>query len=119
MWFLARTFATIPRKALRPNAEVPDVEAFLNKIGRNMAQYKEHFETWEQLVGSSSAELKEKGIETRDRRYLLGWLDRYSRGVSPTYYPRGKKPWGGERKIRASRAAFYGRKHAEERKSNF
>lgn len=118
MWSLARAFSAMPRKALRPTTEVPDVETFLAKIGRNMVQYKENFETWDQLVGASSSELKEKGIDTRDRRYLLSWLDRYNRGVPLNYYPRGKKPWGGERKIRANRAAFYGRKHAEERAAN-
>lgn len=112
---LCRSYATasVARPAVKPTAAVPDVETFLKKIGRNMEQYKEHFETWDDFAGVSAAKLKDLGLETRDRRYLLQWFDRFSRGVELAEYKRGVKKWGGERNQRAQRAAHFGRLRAE------
>lgn len=106
------------RASMKPTSEVPDVETFLTKIGRNMVQHKEQFESWDSLVQATSTELKNKGIDTRDRRYLLGWLEKFSRNVPLEEIRRGKKLWGGERKRKAQRAAFYGRKRAEEKEAS-
>ncbi len=51
-----------------PTTEVPDVPTFLEKIGRGCKGHADVFENWESLFTLSSAELKEKGIETHMRR---------------------------------------------------
>lgn len=113
---MLRRFYSVARN-LKPTEQVPDVQTFLSKIGRNMTQYAEGFESWDQFISSSSKQLAEKGLDTRDRRYLLNWFDKYGRGVELHEYKRGKKQWGGERKRNGERAAFYGRKAAEAREN--
>lgn len=80
-----------------------------------MSQYSEQFSSWDSLINARSKTLKANGLDVRDRRYLLGWIERYKQNVSLQEIKRGKKRWGGERNSRANRAAFYGRKAAEER----
>lgn len=80
-----------------------------------MSQHAEQFESWEKLMTTNGKSLKAAGIDTRDRKYLLGWIERFKQNIPPQEYKRGKKQWGGERNRRANRAAFYGRKAAEEK----
>lgn len=101
----------------QPSSEVPDVQSFLTKIGRNMSQYSGQFDTWQSLINARGKTLKANGLDVRDRRYLLGWIERFKQGLPLKEIRRGKKKWGGERNARANRAAFYGRKAAEERES--
>lgn len=91
------------------------MQTFLTKIGRNMTEYADQFETWESLMTMSSYELKNKGIDTRPRRYLLQWREKFRRGEPLTEHVRGKKRWGGERKRTEVRAKHFGRLKAEER----
>jgi len=100
---------------VEPTPQVPDAAAFLARIGRGMDQHAEHFETWESLMNAKGSVLKNKGIDTRDRRYILSWVEKYKQSIDPVELKRGTKKWGGARNRRANRAAFYGRKAAEER----
>ena len=60
---------------------VPDVATLLSIIGRNMKQHTIKFPTWEALFTLSSKQLRELGVEpTRDRRYLLRWLQKFRLG---------------------------------------
>ncbi|EPE09635.1 igr protein domain-containing protein [Ophiostoma piceae UAMH 11346] len=60
---------------------VPDVATLLSVIGRNMKQHTVKFPTWEALFTLSSKQLRELGVEpTRDRRYLLRWLQKFRLG---------------------------------------
>lgn len=104
-----RGFATsspvLARSALRvpePTPQVPDVETFLKKIGRGAAEHLEHFPSWPLLFKISSAELKEKGVETALRRYILNWRYKFSNdtGIKLKEIKTGKKQHGGERKMK-------------------
>ncbi|AOW06308.1 protein FYV4, mitochondrial [Yarrowia lipolytica] len=81
-------------------------EDFLKKIGRDTVKLAEKFETWDELKNSTSSDLKEKGIEARDRRYIMTQLYRYKNGEKIREIPRGKKTWGGERKRNLVQALF-------------
>ncbi|GMM49921.1 Fyv4 protein [Starmerella bacillaris] len=111
---IVRSFASFASRTT-PTATVPDAPTFLAKIGRNMSQYAEHFDSWDNLMNAKSKALKAKGIDTRDRRYLLAWIERYKQNVDPVVYKRGRKRWGGERNCKANKTAYYGRKKAEEK----
>lgn len=83
-----------------PTQDVPNVETFLTKIGRNAVEHAENFESWEHLFTLSSADLKEKGIDTRLRRYILAWREKFRKGEELREFKRGVKKHGGERKRR-------------------
>lgn len=108
-------FIDMPKQVPSPTETVADVETFLKKIGRNTIEFAQHFDSWEKLMTISSQEMKEKGIDTRQRRYILAQREKFRRGVEPKEIKRGKKSWGGERRRKANRAAYYGRQRAEER----
>lgn len=110
---MAQQYNSLPQ----PSSQVPDVKTFLQKIGRNCQQYEKHFESWESLMKPDSAKLKEAGVDTRDRRYILTWVERFKQGRPLTEHSRGRKKWGGERNMKTNRAVFYGRKRAEEKKA--
>lgn len=61
-------FISSYNKSPQPTESVPDVQTFLNKIGRGLNEYSEKFESWDELVGSNGESLKEKGIDVRQRR---------------------------------------------------
>lgn len=70
-----------PKSVPDPIPLVPDVKTFLTIIGRNMKQHAQKFPSWEALFTLSSAQLRRLGVEnTRDRRYLLRWLQRFREG---------------------------------------
>lgn len=53
----------------------------LSVIGRNMKQHTAKFPTWEALFTLSTKQLRELGVQpTRDRRYLLRWLQKFRLG---------------------------------------
>lgn len=81
-------------------------EDFLNKIGRQTIKLADKFETWEELKNSTSSQLKEKGIEARERRYIMDQLYRYKNGEEVKEIPRGRKSWGGDRKRKLVQALF-------------
>lgn len=113
---MLRLFRSFGTRTVRPTEAVPDVSTFLQKIGRNMGQYAEHFDTWDSLMHVEGETLKAKGIDTRDRRYLLSWVEKYKQNIELREFKRGRKRWGGERNRTANRAAFYGRLRAERAK---
>lgn len=93
-------FVPVKANIPSPSESVPDVETFLTKIGRNAKEHVDVFESWEQLFTLSSEELKEKGIDTRLRRYFLAWRERFRKGEELREFKRGVKKHGGERKRR-------------------
>lgn len=99
-----------------PNDNVPDVETFLKKIGRQCEQHASKFESWEQLFNARSEELKDLGIEpARTRRYIVRWRETFRRteGAVELYEQKqGRKIDGGERRRKHVRAKRY----QEERK---
>jgi hypothetical protein len=97
-----------------PTEDVPDVATFLTRIGRNMIEHVDNFESWESLMTATTYDLKNKGIDTRPRRYLLAWRERFIRGQQLTEHHRGKKRWGGERKREEVRARHFGGLKAEQ-----
>lgn len=50
--------------------------------------------------------MKQKGIETRTRRYILAWREKFVKGEELQEIKRGKKSWGGERRRKANKAEF-------------
>lgn len=105
------TYKQVPE----PTSTVPDVETFLTKIGRNSIEHAKHFESWNDLFTKTGQQLKESGIDTRERRYILNWCERYRQGFELNEYKRGVKKWGGERRAKENKAVFYGRQRAEQR----
>lgn len=63
------------------------VEKFLKTIGRGCGEYVEKFESWDQLFTSKSRALKELGIPSRARKWILHWTERYRQGDDPWYIP--------------------------------
>jgi hypothetical protein len=100
-----------------PTAEIPDVQTFMKKIGRDASETTDHFESWEHFMTASSEYMKEKGIDTRLRRYIISQREKFRQGLPVREYKRGKKSWGGERKRDEFRAQHFGRLRAEQRES--
>lgn len=63
------------------------VEKFLKTIGRGCEDYIDKIETWENLFTFKSRKLKELGIPTRQRKWILNWCERYRQGYDPWYIP--------------------------------
>lgn len=60
---------------------VPDAPTFLTAIGRGLSAHASKFPTWSSLFTTTSAQMREAGVEpARSRRYLLWWLERYRNG---------------------------------------
>ncbi|KAK6350853.1 hypothetical protein TWF718_004035 [Orbilia javanica] len=106
-----------PRPIPVASSTAPDVKTFLTKIGRNMIQHESKFTDWKQLMGTSTQQLRDMGIEpARDRRYLIDWRERYRNGIEPTEYKRGRKIDGGERRRKMVRALRRIAERQEQRK---
>lgn len=118
--FAVRSAHTLPvaPKIVAPTSEVPDVETFMKKIGRDAHETVEHFESWDHFMEASSEYMKEKGIDTRLRRYIIAQRHKFRQGQPIREYKRGKKSWGGERKRDEFRAQYFGRLRAEQREAN-
>lgn len=103
----------------RTKDNVHDLETFLTLIGRNCIEHLELFEgDLNKFLTTGSKQMKDMGIDTRTRRYLLRWKHKFVNNLEPLReHPRGKKKNGGERKaklVKAKRAAL---KRLEERES--
>ncbi|KAK6507090.1 hypothetical protein TWF481_005539 [Arthrobotrys musiformis] len=106
-----------PRPIPEVSSTAPDVKTFLTKIGRNMIQHESKFTDWKQLMGTTTQQLRDMGIEpARDRRYLIDWRERYRNGIEPTEYKRGRKIDGGERRRKMVRALRRIAERQEQRK---
>lgn len=95
----------------KPTTQIPDVAAFLNQAGRNLAEHAEIFPTWEALFQSNGSSLKQAGIDVQSRRYLLKQLEHYRQSGTLGVYTPGVKLNGGERKFNE----FIGKKRVLDR----
>lgn len=89
---------SIPKRT----TEVPNVLAFLTKIGRDSLEHSEIFSTWKKLFTITSVQMKDQGIETALRRYILNWRYKFSQDntIKLKAINTGKKRNGGERNRR-------------------
>lgn len=110
----ARTYAT--RAIPQPTAEVPDVKAFLTAIGRKCIEQEEHFPEWKTLFESSGRDLKEKGIDVSQRRYILQQVEKFRQGEPLRATTPGKKSYFGGERGRKERIA---RLNAEKRQERY
>ncbi|RCK56351.1 Protein FYV4, mitochondrial [Candida viswanathii] len=98
--------ASLPKEPEGPvpgtKETVHDLETFMRLIGRRCVELMEEFDNdLETFLRMSSAEMKEKGIDSRTRRYLINWRHKFVHGLEPLRtYSRGRKKNGGERKER-------------------
>lgn len=90
--------STVPKE----RADVPDVKAFLERIGRDSIEHLEAFENdWSTFWNTDSKQMKEKGLDASARRYILSWREKYMKGQPLETIKQGVKKNGGERKQRA------------------
>ncbi|EJS43427.1 fyv4p [Saccharomyces arboricola H-6] len=96
--------STIPK----PNEQIPDVDTFLIKIGRNCSELKDTFENnWNNLFQWDSKTLKEKGVNIQQRKYILSQVHKYRNNEPVHEIKLGKKSFfGGERKRKAFTAKW-------------
>jgi hypothetical protein len=59
------------------------VETFLEKIGKGCAEHKDKFSSWEDLFTFKSRTLRLKEIPTKQRKWILKWVERYRQGDTP------------------------------------
>ncbi|KAF8418407.1 IGR protein motif-domain-containing protein [Tirmania nivea] len=87
---------------------VPNSATFLKLIGRGASVHASKLESWESLFKSTSAQLKEAGVEpARLRRYIIWQRERYRVAggkVEVKEVKRGVKKDGGERRRKMIRA---------------
>ncbi|KTW32125.1 uncharacterized protein T551_00807 [Pneumocystis jirovecii RU7] len=80
-------------------SSVDSVNAFLLKIGRNSANIcASKFKSWSDLFTQTSMQMKINGINTKTRKYILLWREKYRQGEELCELPIMKKVGGGERK---------------------
>lgn len=66
------------------NLKVPedwDVSKYFDKIGGDLEEHADKFESLDQVIESDGLALKEKGVPTRQRRYILRITEMLRRGV--------------------------------------
>ena len=70
-----------------PHEEVPDVEAFLNRISttRNLrcAEHAKAFRDWDHLMTCGVKEMKAQGVPPNVVQHILDWQQLYRRGYVP------------------------------------
>ncbi|KAI8645644.1 IGR protein motif-domain-containing protein [Parasitella parasitica] len=72
--------STIPS----PRGQTQDVASFLKAIGRGCEEFAGKYESWDHLFTTGSRVMKtDMGINTKQRKYILSWLQRYRNGVEP------------------------------------
>lgn len=93
----AKRVLNIPKSS----KEVPDVNTFLKKIGRGATENAETFENdWKKFFTMNSRKMKEEGIDTKLRRYILDWREKYAQGIPLDEIKLPVKKHGGERRKR-------------------
>jgi hypothetical protein len=71
--------------------EITDVEAFLKRAGRGCDEAASKLQDWNHLFTISSRDLKELGLPTKQRKYILSRVEFFRQGIDP--YPIAtKKP---------------------------
>ncbi|QPG75697.1 hypothetical protein FOA43_003056 [Brettanomyces nanus] len=84
-----------------PTKEVPDVDTFLNKIGHQASEASSTFENdWKKFFTMTSKQMKEGGIDTSVRRYILDWQEKYKKSIPLQELRTTQRKHGGERKSR-------------------
>eukprot|EP01097_Dermamoeba_algensis_P007692 TRINITY_DN4909_c0_g1_i1.p1 TRINITY_DN4909_c0_g1~~TRINITY_DN4909_c0_g1_i1.p1 ORF type:complete len:249 (-),score=43.34 TRINITY_DN4909_c0_g1_i1:84-830(-) len=81
------------KHALRPNQpDVPpprdglNVRHFLARIGNDCAEHCDKFSSWEELMTVKTYALRfEKKIPTKQRKWILSWINQYRLGVNPPH----------------------------------
>lgn len=88
------------RKTVSPSDKIPDVSAFLTRIGRKCEEFTETYENkWDNLFAWDGKVLKEKGIPIQQRKYILSQVEKLRKGEEIKAISVGKKSFfGGERK---------------------
>ncbi|OBA24676.1 hypothetical protein HANVADRAFT_4508 [Hanseniaspora valbyensis NRRL Y-1626] len=93
----------------KPSEEIPDVQAFLTKIGRNSAEFADsvYENKWENLFLFKLKELKNKNMPIDTRRYVMSQVEKYRLGEFELVkeVKNGVKKNGGERKANKMRLA--------------
>lgn len=96
---------TIPK----PTEEIPNVEAFLKKIGRNSLEFSEsvYENKWENLFLFKLKELRNKNMPIDTRRYVMSQVEKFRLGEYDLVkeVKNGVKKNGGERKVNKMRLA--------------
>lgn len=94
--------------------QIPDVKAFLTRIGRKCDEHTELYENkWDNLFKWDSGVLKAKGIPVQQRKYILHQVERMRNNRPVVEIKKGKKSFfGGERKRKETIAKW----RAEQRK---
>ncbi|CAO3659481.1 unnamed protein product [Umbelopsis ramanniana] len=77
---------TIPnggKQVPSPRGKTTDVESFLKHAGRDSEEFASKFQDWQQLFSVSSRELKEFGLPTKARKFILSRVEFYRQGIDP------------------------------------
>lgn len=101
-WFHYTPLNFKTNTSTRTKENVHDLETFLKLIGRNCIEHAELFENdLNTFLNTPSKKMKNLGIDTRTRRYLLRWQHKFVNDLEPLReHKRGKKKNGGERKAK-------------------
>eukprot|EP01098_Paradermamoeba_levis_P006837 TRINITY_DN2845_c0_g1_i3.p1 TRINITY_DN2845_c0_g1~~TRINITY_DN2845_c0_g1_i3.p1 ORF type:complete len:199 (-),score=41.92 TRINITY_DN2845_c0_g1_i3:123-719(-) len=63
-----------------------NVKHFLARIGKNCGEHIDKFASWEELFTAKSPILKrDKRIPTKQRKWILNWVNKYRNGINPPY----------------------------------
>lgn len=108
---------TIPTIIPKPSSEIPDTTTFLNVIGRNCNEFIDTYENqWDNLFKWDSNTMKEKGIPTQQRKYILFQLEKYRSGELLNEIQKGKKSFfGGERNRKEKKAKWLAEQRQNEK----
>ncbi|CAO3581161.1 unnamed protein product [Absidia cylindrospora] len=75
-----------------PRGQIKDVNDFMKTIGRGCNEFSGKFETWDSLFTTHSRVMKtDMGIPTKQRKYILSWVEQYKNGVEPRSIGLSKK----------------------------
>lgn len=88
--------------------KVPDVNTFLNTIGRKCNEFADTYENkWDNLFKWNSRDMKEKGIPIQQRKYILFQVEKFRNGNTIKEVAKGKKSFfGGERSRKEKKAKW-------------
>ncbi|KAJ1502535.1 hypothetical protein HMI55_001582 [Coelomomyces lativittatus] len=82
-----------------PRGDIQDVESFLHAIGRDSISLADKITSWDMLFSSDSNSFKKLGIPTKQRKYLLLWIEYYRQGKPLGEIMAGRWPKRNKRKI--------------------
>lgn len=95
---------------------VRDLTTFLTLIGRNCIEHAPLFDNdLQKFLTTKTKQMKEMGIDTRTRRYLLRWIHKFQNNLEPLReHKLGVKKNGGQRKAKTVLAKRNAIKRKEE-----